>query len=73
MVRAQIRDDGLIRPESKLERINLNRFIARLADIVVCWVGSSQVGYLYKGFHGDDKVREVPLYSMSQCPVRLNI
>lgn len=73
MVRAPIRDDGLIRPVSNLEGINLNGIIACLADIVVCWVNPSQVGYLYKGFHGDDKAREVPLYSMSQFPVRLSI
>lgn len=57
MVLAAVRDDGPVRPESYLEWINLNAFIARLAASNVCWVGPPRVGYLCESFIQDDKVR----------------
>lgn len=73
IVLAAVRNNDPIRPESHLEWMNFNPFIARLAASYVCWVGLSVWDICVRIFLKMRKSKMIPLYSMSQCPARLSI
>ncbi|MCJ1346576.1 hypothetical protein MMC31_004794 [Peltigera leucophlebia] len=57
-VLAPIRGGSQIRPESNIQWINLNAFLARLASINTCNIGLDRVGYLCDSFIKHDDVRD---------------